>query len=478
MALLRSHNPNSISKMSREMLISLVKKFGKMYSSIQLWTLVRVLNKTQLPFSNGISNLIEEVKFSGAITKSKVDRREIISLHEIWNQAAYEFTRGNFSKSLELRTHCLENIYALQGVNFNSGYYPPLINDGYFGAIGHLAFYFLHQECRGHELVDGPRFVLKPTIIANVPFSDFIRNDDVIIPAARSSLVNSLILTSLVENLEVVHTKSGFASIYTLAENHGIRQFERKKNRRLEFIDRARNRMPYYWEQASKTLKQLGMNPELPFVVLHVRGRNSYDLRGASVESFIPTVRYLLKQGFQVVRVGKRESKISELSDKGFFDLAGMDYSEYLLLYLLLNCHSLVGTQSGVAVTANMLSCPSLITNGIAIGRTTFTFPRTFYLPKILLMRGKETNFDNYFSPAVGFADATHGFLKRANLELRENTYHEVLRATEEFIHQSTVKECEISNWEPTRLDLKRRSLGALTLGRLSSEFIDRTNAS
>ena len=468
---------NRVRSKNKEVVIYLLKQIEKFINRAQLQILVFIANLAPPRFHNGISNQIGELKSTGILSSSIKERKALMDLHIKWHEAASEFTKGNFLRSTALRKECLEEIYAMQGVDLSSNYYPPLLNDGYFGAIGHMAFYFLHQESRGYELTNGPRYVLKPTRIVNQPFFDFIRKDDHIIPLSRFSLTNSLALSSLIENLEVVRTQYGFSSIYNLAENYGIRQLGLRQNRRMELTSKAKSVIPDYWEQAPELLKNLSFDPDTPFVVLHVRDLSGHDLRGASVENFLPSIKYLLNEGFQVLRVGRRESTLRGFNHKGFFDLASSDFSEHLLLYLLLNCKALISTQSGVAVAANMLSCPSLVTNVIAMGRTTFTFPETTYLPKILLKKGKVADFDDYCSPSVGLADATKGFLRRMNLELRENTSLELLRTTKEFISEISNSNWQISDWESSKLNEKRKMFGAVTLGRLSAEFIDITNA-
>lgn len=452
-------------------LLETLRLIEKIRSIIQIRLLICVSRKSMILIDNEISVQIEELKTTGILSNANEDRNTIMDLHKMWQTASRAFTLGNFQESVDMRTACLERLYDLQGIDISSDYYPPLIGDGYTGSIGHLALYFLHQECRGYELHLGSRYLLKPSSVANNPFFDFLSNCDVSIPLAKFNSTNSLALSSLVENLEIVRSKGGFLSIYILAEKHGLRQFRMNQNRRLEFQKRVKL-VTDYWEVASQELESLGLNLEEPFVVLHVRGLKSRDLRGASPQNFIPSIEYLLREGIQVVRVGSRESQLSGFTSKGFFDLSNQNSSIHLLLFLLLNCKALIGTQSGLSMAALMLSCPSLITNTIAIGRNTFSFPQTIYLPKIMTEDGESASLERYLSPEIGFADATEGFLRSRNIELRENSKSELLVATKEFISGTLANSWNLIDWEECELNRKRKQWGAVTLGKLSENFI------
>ena len=108
------------------------------------------------------------------------------------------------------------------------------------------------------------------------------------------------------------------------------------------------------------------------YVCIHTRDesyRNDYNrriYRNSSVDNFIDAIKYLINQGFGVVRLGDSKSKKTSITNKSFLDYPFTDLkSEEMDIYLLKNCFFFIGTNSGPLDTARLFGKPTLIHNMI-----------------------------------------------------------------------------------------------------------------
>jgi putative glycosyltransferase (TIGR04372 family) len=295
-----------------------------------------------------------------------------------------------------------------------------------------------------------------------------------VIPIEKFNITNSLQLSPLVENLEIIKAKDYYLDIYELMESFCLRLRESSVERRTRISAEILASMNEYWHSSREKLSQLDLAPGVPFVVLHVREiRNRKDIRNASILNYFDAIQYVLDAGFKVVRIGSAESSLPHRAPPGLIDLGGLPEANCLLLYLLIECKAFIGTSSGPNVLAQMLGTPSLLTNMTSLARNTFSFPYTLYLPKVVSTNGKIAGIENYYSSRNAFGEMTDSSLARIGMNIRENTKKEILDATRDLL---IGLEGDLTHSKDTdRNSMRHRllDLGSLTTGNLAPSFLE-----
>ncbi len=123
-------------------------------------------------------------------------------------------------------------------------------------------------------------------------------------------------------------------------------------------------------EKCSETFRKLGLE-EKRYVCLHIRTpayKGTSDLenagfRNATPSNYISAIKFLIKNGMKVVRLGDRVENLLPQID-GLIDYASSEYkSEEMDIYLIQNSFFFFGTNSGIYDTAMLLSVPVLAVN-------------------------------------------------------------------------------------------------------------------
>lgn len=269
------------------------------------------------------------------------------------------------------------------------------------------------------------------------------------------------------ERLEMVKTKLGFLDQYALWEEvQSKRRKHQSPHHKFKLSDS-------YAEQCVDSLSSIGLDLTKPFVALHLREQPSdpHDHRLASVETYFESIRYLLREGYQVVRVGSPWMRDFPAID-GVLDLVSLkrgDQSSHL--WVLNNADFLITTTSGPAFLAAALGTRFLMTNATAIGRNTITGPRgTRYLPKhIINSRNQELSLSAILSSPVGYWEGEKTEAT-ASLRIVPNSPTEILEATLEMISHSSGSS-ENSEFDLIVDDIRAHEK-AVSQGRFSSTFL------
>lgn len=450
------------------LVLKICKRIERVLDMLRLNLALRVISKENHSFGNEFSRILSELAPNEVISDRKKSYLNLKSVHRKWLKGSENFMLGHYTSGTKWRIAALEEVYEFHGIDISSSYYPPLISDGYIGAIGHLGVLMLHQECRGFELPVGQRVIIEPKRIGNRQVYDFVKDNDVSVPIKGFNTTNSLFLTSLVENLEIIKSKQGFVGLYDLTESFADRQRVNSIERRRKLRTRLESRMPDYSQKAVYELTKIGVDLSAPFIILHVRSAKSgNDSRGASIISYVPSIQFLTELGIQVIRVGSFEKSFIAYQDKNFFDLAGIPQSSELLLYLMLHANGFIGTTSGPYFLSLLLDCPTLVTNLTSAGRNSFSFPKALYLPKSVIIDGNFGTLSQHLSGALGLGEMSNGHLRRQHIELRENTKEQLLGATKEFFDLLGTH-----NWDAKRT-IDNVRFGAVTRGNFANAFLE-----
>jgi putative glycosyltransferase (TIGR04372 family) len=173
-----------------------------------------------------------------------------------------------------------------------------------------------------------------------------------------------------------------------------------------------------------------------PFVTLSLRRKGSgleahTAIRDAGpAESYVPAVRWLTENGFDIVLWGDDSEALAELDGVHTLDRAELPRDE-LNLFVFAECSLFVGQQSGAPVLANALGVPVLLTD--ALPHRYGTFRRD---DLILFKRLRERESGRTLSLVEVFRDhpdLAQGYnFEAKGVEIVPNTPEEILEAVQE----------------------------------------------
>jgi putative glycosyltransferase (TIGR04372 family) len=124
-------------------------------------------------------------------------------------------------------------------------------------------------------------------------------------------------------------------------------------------------------DQGRALVRRLGIPDGSPIVVLHVReagyhsGMQDFDFRNHDVATYLPAIRWLVAQGFVVVRIGDRSMRALPAMGPSVVDAPHHPaYIPLLDPYMIAKCAFMIGTSSGPMDLARAFGKPQLTTNG------------------------------------------------------------------------------------------------------------------
>lgn len=152
------------------------------------------------------------------------------------------------------------------------------------------------------------------------------------------------------------------------------------------------------------------------------------------INSFKEACSYMTEAGYQVVRMGKDESKKCELRD--VIDYANNFYDEIMDFYLVANCKFLIGS-SGLIAIAAFWGRPVLQVNTVGFSHGMESLPWTefdMYLPKKFYSRKKRRFLNLIEMMDISYkCDRYKNRYMEEGIELIDNTEEEILNATMEM---------------------------------------------
>ncbi len=196
-------------------------------------------------------------------------------------------------------------------------------------------------------------------------------------------------------------------------------------------------------DDVERRLRKMGADLKRPIVCVHAResgywgrtGDPTHSTKNADILSFIPAMRYLTDNGYQVVRLGDPTMKrLPEMAH--VFDYAhSTERDDYVDLYLLKKSAFLLCTSSGPFTVASMFDTPVLATNWMTPHILPF-LPRDIILMKNFKRRdtGKPMSYEDTL--ALDYGEFGYYNLQRKNVTFVDNTSDEILSATKEMIER------------------------------------------
>jgi putative glycosyltransferase (TIGR04372 family) len=193
--------------------------------------------------------------------------------------------------------------------------------------------------------------------------------------------------------------------------------------------------------KAEKILRSINLKIKKKIVILHVRD-NSFKpfdgetYRSSKIKNYGLAINYLLKNGYQVIRIGNQGMTKNSYGNK-IFDLSKFKFDEdlqLLQLYLVNKCHFFIGTCSGPYKFATILKKPILT---VDMAPMSLMFPvarKAIALPKLYknIKTKKIINFKDVFAYNFSNLRLDKEF-KALNIELIDNSPKEILEGVKEI---------------------------------------------
>ena len=219
----------------------------------------------------------------------------------------------------------------------------------------------------------------------------------------------------------------------------------------LNFFKSFQNRQRVYFpslnkrelEKGKKIRKSFGIPEHAPIVTLHVResgwtGGKKNDgpsiHRNAQIKNYYLAIKYLIEEGFYVVRLGDTSMKKLELIDPHVIDAPfHPNYSDIVDPYFISQSTFFIGVASGPYTIAECFGTPKLMTN-YPISDYTCAWKKDLFIFKKYYSEHlkRYLTYDEILTSQASSLAHTES-LEKEGLKLVENTSEEILAAVKEM---------------------------------------------
>ena len=404
-----------VGRIKNSILLQFLRNWIAIYNLVVLRELVR-------PEPNYVRYL-----YNSSLLSNNVKRYQKWDI--AWKHAFSLWNRGEYLKSVALRTDVMEDIYSFNEVD-NSEYFPPFLSNEFSGPFGHNPMIAIHAMARELELLPkGSRFLTSSKKISDRPFIKNLSNYVTVIPHVGPEWSDFPSEWHLVERMQLFRTYESFTDSYPIVEKvfHDMAQLERPPFLEL---------LPDYETLAKAKLLQYGLAENDWFVTVHVRSTGSkFDVREQSILDYLPAIEYILSLGGKVIRIGDPGMPMID-KRPGFIDLSRDIASQSPLhLYALAKAKFFVGTNSGPKMYPPLYGVPSLITNLTSIGLEAFSLNRgTIYIPKTYVKERDKMSFQNILCSHLGFDNFNLTQLNQMGIQVINSSSRDILNGVQEMI--------------------------------------------
>ena len=186
------------------------------------------------------------------------------------------------------------------------------------------------------------------------------------------------------------------------------------------------------------------------YICIHVRDskfrkdakRREY--RNSNINNYVQTIKFLIKNGYVVIRLGGQNSKKINFKHKNFIDYSNSKFKDDILdLYLIKNCYFFIGTHSGVYDVARLFNKPILLTNMVNLFSSYCMEKSTRGIFKTIRSKKKTLKIKDYCK--LPFYDYLTEYPKKKDLEYIENTSTEIKNSTKEYLNLLKSNNFELS---------------------------------
>jgi len=220
------------------------------------------------------------------------------------------------------------------------------------------------------------------------------------------------------------------------------------------FLQKYQNKTPNFFFKLSKN--ELKMGNQLmdhykipsgsPIITLHVREtgyKNSHGrpegsdgtLRNAKIETFFPTIKYLLDEGYYIVRLGDNTMTQIPFNHKRLIDVPFCSfYNDLVDLFFISKSFFFICSPSGPLTIADAFATPRLITN-FPIWEHVWAWKNDLYLFKkyYSYQKNKLLSYEDILcSEVLNIPNINKA--KELKIEVIDNTSEEIFSAVKEMI--------------------------------------------
>ena len=187
------------------------------------------------------------------------------------------------------------------------------------------------------------------------------------------------------------------------------------------------------------------------YVCIHVRNtnyrkdKNRRSYRNSKIHNYLTTIKFLIAEGYYVVRLGDTQTDEINYSHKRFIDHGKSRFSGGIMdLYLIKNSSFLICTQSGIYDTARLFQKPILITNMVSLFSSYTPSENSRGIFKTIKLNGKKLDIKNYTN--LPFYEYLSDYTNARDIQMIENTPQEIKKATKEFLNLIQTNNFKLNN--------------------------------
>ncbi len=295
-----------------------------------------------------------------------------------------------------------------------------------FKAIGHIALIGVFIKSNILKINKNKKIIILGPLsnYANPDllycFSNFVVFDDISNYEQIDILVNSASLSGNFQNKKFIYFDKFYSFVQENWEKNNFTSLIKIKDQKK--IDSV------------NFLKSFGIglsSHNANYIVLHVRydEKDKENLRNANIENYIPSMKYLIKKGFHIIRIGDPGMPIINFKNNKFIDLTRIDYKKHIP-FIFENCFLSICTGSGPSAINYLFDKPTLLTNWAPLS-SALGSKKNITLPKMYYLKDKIISLNERLEGK--YATAEYNYEK--NINVIENTPYEILSSTIEFFN-------------------------------------------
>lgn len=367
---------------------------------------------------------------SGIFPKQNTINWNLISKE--WSKSFELHNQGHFGLANKKREKILEEVYSFH--DLTGEYVPPLLGNEFFGAIGHNAISGIFLAAQSLNLIPNEKrtAIISPNMAKNNQISLYKNQINFIHDASGGKWTELPSLWHLSERHSIVRGKVGFVNIYDLIDQVFNKCKVTAGNSFFKLDQELISNL-------QRKLYEFGVKEQDWFVGLHIRdGSSTPSLRNQSLENYIPAINEITRRGGWVIRIGDNSMRPLPNLPRVIDLVKEPNAEKDLHLYVIAKSKFFITTNSGPLYFPSIFGVPTISTNLIGIGRTTFPLAlNSIHLPKTYIKSdGSKASLAETLHSPFGFGELTLEEYARQGIFVQENSSSQILASTIEMFER------------------------------------------
>lgn len=447
------------------------------FRAISFYSLVKFLKNslslTTFPYLNinrvstgDLRQIIDSEYFDYFRSKGSASKLPRSYFRREWTRFAWMAMEGEYHKANLGRANLILEARSVHGLD--EDFVPTTLEKGWTTHYGHLGCLINFRNAQELGVVGlGRRLVLRSNhYYINRPIYRLLRNNfDFMNSVSKNSIFDTEPFFHFTEKVPFISTNMGFKELAEFFNLVSEKQIQRQnfKRENFQFIDQE-------LVAVERLFREHGYSHEQPFVAIHIREtQDKYSARDSVASNFVPAIQEIIKTGRVAIRIGSPNSS-RRPSIPGLIDLRGAVSAEEQFLhdFVISRCDYLISSQSGPTAVAHALGVPTLIVDGVAIARYSYSTPAlSMTLPKPWLnSKGQKLSYENVLRLGLGFCELA---TSQKKFYLQNNSGNEILSAVREF--SSLLSNATTARKNPSGFQEMKKSIGGIGEGLISEVY-------